>query len=67
MKISCASHSEMKEAFDRHFANIGHINWQETYLLLILFQTEKVMLSQQTRLSLLKIVAPMKSENYLKN
>ena len=65
MKINSASISEMAETFICHFANIGHELATETYLLLILIQ--KVIFSQQTRLSLLKVVGPMKSENYLKN
>ena len=40
-------------------------NWQEKCLLLILCQ--KIILSQETQLSLLNVAAPMKSENYLKN
>ena len=62
--IKTSSASEMAEAFNCHFANIGHDLARE-YLLLILFQ--KDILSQLMRLSLSKAVAPMKSVNYLKN
>ena len=41
--------------------------WQETYLVLILILFQKAILSQLMRLSVLKVVAQMKSENYLKN
>ena len=57
MKINSAS--ELADTFICHFANIGH-ELAKTYLLLILFQ--EVIFSQQTRLSLLKVVGPMKSE-----
>ena len=61
-----SSASEMAEAFNCHFANVTLVmTWQETYLPLILFQ--KAILSQLTPLSLLKVVAPMKPKNCLKN
>ena len=63
MQISSAS--EMVEAFNSHFTNIGPDLARDIQLLLILFQN--AILYQLMRLSLLKVVAPLKSENYLKH
>ena len=63
MQISSAS--EMVEVFNPHFTNIGPDLARNIRLLLILFQ--KAILYQLMRLSLLKVVAPLKSENYLKH
>ena len=60
-KISSAS--EMAEAFNCHFANIGHDLARD----IPTADTVPAILSQPTPPSLLKVVAPMKSENYLKN
>ena len=63
MQISSAS--EMVEAFNSHFTNIGPDLARDIQLLLILFQN--AILYQLMRLFLLKVVAPLKSENYLKH
>ena len=63
-KISSAS--GMAEAFNRHFANIGHDLARDIPSADTVPETE-ALLSRLTPLSLLKVVAPMKSENYLKN
>ena len=63
MQISSAS--EMAEAFKSHFTNIGPDLARDIQLLLILFQN--AIFYQLMRLSLLKVVAPLKSENYLKH
>ena len=63
--LTISSAFEMAEAFNCHFANIGHDLARDIPLMLILFQ--KAILFQLMRLSLLKVLAPMKSENYLKN
>ena len=63
-KVSSAF--EIAEAFNCHFANIGHDLARDIAAADTVPESYST-LSQLIRLSLLKLVAPMKSENYLKN